>query len=209
MFSKNLPGNEVLAQMRAFVFLFMSMIVLAQALVPVFPPGSVWAAFYSAPVRQGVVGFPIVTIDESGTGSVVFPGDTFPIAGTLLPDPGPGGLPSALTYSLLGPPDLVAGDLYLLGASGAISDVIRFNPAGTGSDQYPASVVYYSAAPGLCPADVGFPTSAYTNTATLAEAPGCSPTLYTPGATQPGYVPGFTASYVLLPCQAECPIGTE
>src|SRR4029078_657674 len=90
---------------------------------------------------------PLITLDENGHGTLLFPGGApIPTIGVLAPDPGPGGLAAALTYNLLGPPGLVAGDLVLLDSgSNAVSDVIRFNPAGTGQNPgYPASVVFYS-----------------------------------------------------------------
>jgi len=120
-------------------------------------------------------------------------------------DPGPGGLPNALTYNLLGPPALVAGDLILLeNPAGGLSDIIRFNPAGTGGNPaYPASVVFYSdievgEAPVL--ADIGFPTAMYTNTVTLLEmgVEGNNGIVYTPTANQPGFVPGFAVTYNII-----------
>src|SRR5690242_11119656 len=92
-----------------------------------------WLAMGGMAYAQG--NFPLITVDEKGNGSLLFPGGgPIPTIGVLAPDPGPGGLPAALTYDLLGPPGLVAGDLILLepGAGvGTISDIIRFNPAGT------------------------------------------------------------------------------
>src|SRR6516165_8324985 len=80
---------------------------------------------------------PLITVDERGSGSLLFPGaPPIPTHGVLAVDPGPGGLAAALTYNLLGPPGLVAGDVFLLEGT-VVSDVIRFNPAGTGSAGYP------------------------------------------------------------------------
>src|SRR5579859_6955690 len=93
---------------------------------------------------------PLITIDENGNGSIDFTkvGGIFSnMPGVLQADPGPGGLPSVMTYNLLGPPSLVAGDVFLTdGHFGNITeDVIRFNPAGTGGNaNYPASVLFYS-----------------------------------------------------------------
>ena len=74
---------------------------------------------------------PIIFLPENGVGTIQFPGAAaLPLPGVLAPDPGPGGRTSALTYNLLGPPSLVPGDLLLFDGD-LLSDVIRFNPAGT------------------------------------------------------------------------------
>src|SRR5690348_13331829 len=87
---------------------------------------------------------PLITVDENGNGTLLFPGGVpIPTHGVLAADPGPGGLSSVLTYNLLGPPSLVAGDV-LLTDGGGLQDVIRFNPAGTGNPAYPASLLFYS-----------------------------------------------------------------
>ena len=119
------------------------------------------------------------------------------LAGYLAPDPGPGGLSSALTYDLLNPPGLTAGDLLLTDPTTLLSDLIRFNPAestqsGTGA------LVFYSILGGSELADTGFPTSLYTNTFTLAENQ-LGPTTYTPLLGQPGYVAGAAGlvTYIL------------
>ena len=146
---------------------------------------------------------PLISVDEHGNGNLLFPGGS-PIftQGTLQPDPGPGGLGSALTYSLLGPPSLVAGDVLvqeLISADLVLSEIIRVNPAATGSPGYPASLVFYSdTGDGVdALADTGFPTALYTNTATALEVgpEGANGFVYTPTANQPGFVPGFAVSY--------------
>jgi hypothetical protein len=144
---------------------------------------------------------PLITLDETGNGTLVFPASpAIPVPGVLVADPGPGGLLSALSYNLLGPPSLIAGDLILLEPGGLnVSDIIRFNPAGTGTPAYPASVVFYSdnldGADAL--ADTGFPASLYTNVVTVTEAgpEGSNGFLYTPNSDQPGFVPGFAVTY--------------
>ena len=72
-----------------------------------------------------------ITVDENGNGTFANSGGFFsPLPGVLAPDPGPGGLPIALTYDLLNPPGLVAGDLILFeprGENGVLSDIVRFN----------------------------------------------------------------------------------
>lgn len=148
---------------------------------------------------------PIVTVDEGGTGSLQFPASALiPLPGVLQADPGPSGLTLALTYNLLGPPALVAGDVFLRERGDStllpvISDVIRFNPAGTGNAA-DASLVFYSdiADGSHALADTGFPTAFHTNTKTLDET-----TLggnvgyfgYTPTPNEPGFIPGFAVTY--------------
>lgn len=137
---------------------------------------------------------PAVFLPENGVGTLQFiGGPVIPLPGVLAPDPGPGGRASALTFNLLGPPSLVPGDLLLLDGD-LLSDVIRFNPAGT-APLYPASVVFYSAleAVGGALADVGFPTAFYQNIVRMAE--GTLGAVYTPTANQPGYVAGFAVTY--------------
>lgn len=138
---------------------------------------------------------PRIVLRETGVGSIQFPGGPLgPLPGVLAPDPGPSGLASALTFNLLGPPSLVAGDLFLMEGT-FLSDVIRFNPSGTGSPTYRASAVFYSAIggpPGDL-ADTGFPSGFYSNTFTLAEGP--TGATYTPAPGQPGYVAGFSVTY--------------
>jgi hypothetical protein len=146
---------------------------------------------------------PLISIDENGFGTIQFPGGpSLNPTGVLMPDPGPGGLSSALTYDLAGPPALVSGDVLvqeLIGAELILSEIIRFNPAGTGSDAYPASLVFYSdLGDGIDSlADTGFPAGRYTNTATALEigAEGSNGFSYTPTANQPGFVPGFDVTY--------------
>jgi hypothetical protein len=134
-----------------------------------------------------------ITVDENAHGTFTNTSgfnSALPVA--MLPDPGPGGLPSALTYGLLSPPGLVAGDLILLEPPptlGQLSDIIRFNPNQNGG-----SLVFYSdkfeADPDL--ADTGFPGDLYSNTATFVEVgpEGNNGFTYTPTANQPGFVAG-------------------
>ena len=145
-------------------------------------------------------------VDESGNGILQFPGSSVRTTGVLAPDPGPGGLSSALTYNLLGPPSLVSGDLILNEVmNGLMSDTVRFNPAGTGSPAYPAILVFYSdidADSAFQLADTGFPTSLYTNTVTVTETTlpggGRYGFLYTPSSGQPGFISGFSVSYEIV-----------
>ena len=142
---------------------------------------------------------PLITLDENGHGSLLFPGGMpIPTVGVLAPDPGPGGGAAALTYNLLGPPSLVAGDLLLLDPGNSlVSDILRFNPAGTGGNPgYPASVVFYSILGQGSLADTGFPSALYTNTFSVTEVNGQF--LYTPLAGQPGFVAGFSVTYHII-----------
>ena len=120
--------------------------------------------------------------------------------GVMVADPGPTGLPSALTYNLLGPPGLVAGDLLINDLNSGIlelSEVIRFNPDGT-APGYAASFVFYSDnSDGVDSlGDTGFPLLFYAKTFTMLEVD--EQVFYTPTADQPGFVPGFSVTYNFL-----------
>lgn len=138
---------------------------------------------------------PAVHLDENGNGSLVFPEGILPSNGTLQPDPGPGGLALALTYSL-SYGAVATGDVFLfdVGNPLVLSEVIRFNPPGAGNPDS-ATVVFYSLAAGSDLADTGFPTQIYANNVALAEnANGV--TSYTPAQNQPGFLAGeFRATY--------------
>jgi hypothetical protein len=150
---------------------------------------------------------PLITVDENGNGRLDFSGcagggGIFSSTGVLKADPGPGGLASVLTYNLLGPPSLVAGDV-LLTDSGALQDVVRFNPAGTGSPGYAASLLFYSDnldgfdALGDTPSP---PLAFYTNQVIIPEigTETSNGAIYTPLPGQPGFVAGFTVTYDLI-----------
>jgi len=154
---------------------------------------------------------PTITVDEQGVGSLVTEsGVPFVLPGVLRLDPAPGGLGAALSYDLLEPPDLIAGDLIIEEGPQVISDVIRFNPAGLTAG-YRASLVFYSdnfdAADSL--ADTGFPTMFSTNVVRLSEiGPESGPNgvTYTPTANQPGFIPGFVVTYVIHSDVASTPV---
>jgi len=133
-----------------------------------------------------------ITVDENCDGTLSNTSGFFsPLSCTLSPDPGPGGLPGAETYSLLSPPGLVAGDLILNESALAIgtSDLIRFNPQQNGG-----SLVFYSDTVGGADAtaDIGFPTAISTNFVQMIETgpEGSNGFSYTPTAGQPGFVAG-------------------
>ena len=147
----------------------------------------------------------LATIDEMGNGSF-----TSPVLGNasspgfLAPDPGPGGLASALTYSLGATPLVVVGDLILQEPGGGISDVIRFNLDVT----LGPTLVFYSELGGGALADTGFPTAFHTNTVTETEtvlAGGATGFLYTPTSNQPGFIPGAAVTYNIISDAATIP----
>ena len=134
-----------------------------------------------------------ITVDENCNGSLSNTTGFFsPLECALLADPGPGGLSSVVTYNLLNPPGLVAGDLFLTDADagGAFLDVIRFNP-----DENGGSLVFYSDNAGGFDAlaDTASPPGAfYTNVLSIPEIgpEGDNGATYTPTAGQPGFVAG-------------------
>src|SRR5437016_11106851 len=70
-----------------------------------------------------------ITVDENCHGTIDGFTGVQPLPCNFQNDPGPGGLPGVMTYSLLNPPGLVAGDLLLFDpVEGLVLDVIRFNP---------------------------------------------------------------------------------
>ena len=159
-----------------------------------------------APQAAHAVPNPLITVDENGNGTIQFAGGpAIPLPGVLQPDPGPGGLSSVMTYNLLGPPSLVAGDVLLLeGVGGPFFDIVRFNPAGTGGNPaYPASLLFYSDNVPLSDslADTpGPPTSLYPNRDTIVEIGTelSNSASYTPSPGQPGFVSGFSVTYDLI-----------
>jgi hypothetical protein len=136
-----------------------------------------------------------IQVDENGNGTNFTFGVTLPHA--MAADPGPGGLPGALTY--LGLPFLgFVGDVLLLEPSTQQpSDLIRFNGNGT--------IVFYSdnaegggpVGPALAEppdlADIGLPVVFYANLVPIAEvgAEGMNGATYTPLPGQPGYDPSL------------------
>ena len=140
-------------------------------------------------------------IDENGNG--LLNGAFHP--GFLATDPGPGGLPNALTYTT--PAGLVPGDLLLHEPGGGESDLIRWNPNGT--------LVFYSDfeptdLPPLDLADIGLPTAAYPNGISAIETglfgqpyseAGPNWLVYAPLLGQPGSdpnSPGIQPTYIII-----------
>jgi uncharacterized protein (TIGR03437 family) len=122
-----------------------------------------------------------------------------PLVGVAAADPGPGGLASVLTYPLQNPPSLVFGDVQLTGPNG-VTEMIRFNAAGTGNPNYAASLLFYSS-----PTDgVGHLVTTLTPPGTLYPNVVSVPlgTVYTPGPGEPGYVTFVETHYIFnaQPC---------
>jgi hypothetical protein len=140
-----------------------------------------------------------ITADENGNGHFMNSnGFMSALPSALQPDPGPGGLALALTYSMLTPPGLTAGDVLVAEPpTGELGDVIRFNPQEVAPDGTLGAFVFYSLAGEGSLADTGFPTALYTNQATAMEINGVI--TYTPTAGQPGFVTGAAGpvTYVL------------
>jgi hypothetical protein len=138
-----------------------------------------------------------ITLDENGHGNFTNTnGFSSVLPFALQADPGPGGLAAALTYGLLNPPGLTAGDLILLepGTNGLVSDIVRFNPSETIAGTIGALVFYSDKtdAGDTDLADTGFPTALYTNDVSQTEVgpEGNNGFSYTPTSGQPGFVTG-------------------
>ncbi len=130
-----------------------------------------------------------ITVDEHGVGRFTnTAGTNIAVTGTLRNDPGPGGLNNVLTYSLLNPPGLVAGDVLLRDAGGSILDVIRFNSSNGTLVFYSDNVDGFDAL-GDTP---GPPRLLYTNRSTIPEigTEQFNFGSYTPLNGEPGFVAG-------------------
>lgn len=137
---------------------------------------------------------PTITLNETGQGMIQLPnGFVIPLAGSLAPDPGPGGLPAALSFTFR-PAEggFVVGDVLMVGMAGVVGDVIRFNPAVLVSGVLTQQVFFYSAdiGGGLL-GDTGLPLAFYANAVSIVENTSGF-TIYTPTAGQPGFNPGST-----------------
>jgi hypothetical protein len=173
-----------------------------------FASSEVVAAPYTPNIQQSAQLQPLsvtITVDENGNGSLTNTAGFFGNLGSALQnDPGPGGLNNVLTYSLLNPPGLTAGDV-LITDDGLIMDVVRFNPSETCVDGSLGCLVFYSdnidGFDALADTS-GPPFAFYTNTITVAEIGSESDNrvLYTPIAGEPGFVGGAAGSvhYVLI-----------
>lgn len=167
------------------LFVFLAGLVILLSLIT--PPAS--AQIFAVNIR----------FDENCNGTIAavgIPGSS-PLPCFFLPDPGPGGLANVMFYSLLGPPNLVAGDVLVTepGSAGLLSDLLRFDPNVLGGGIFVYSDIGTDAL-----ADIGFPTSFNINNITLPEVGPecCNGLVYTPGAGQPGEVPGFAVTYTFI-----------
>ncbi len=136
-----------------------------------------------------------VTLNENGQGTISTLLGPQPLTSGMLPDPGPGGLASALTFSPL-PADIVAGDVLVFGDFNLfiLTDLIRFNPGVVGVTS-PTAVFYSAGGPGNFQlADTGFPNGNYRNTAIGVEAPD-GIISYIPATGQPGFSPTLLMEY--------------
>jgi hypothetical protein len=140
-----------------------------------------------------------ITVDENGNGTLTnTDGFSSPLVATLMNDPGPGGLPNVLTYNLLNPPGLVAGDVFMQDPGGIFLDVVRFNSSN-------GTLVFYSDnTDGFDSlADTPSPPLAfYENTITIPEIgpEGDNLSIYTPTTGEPGFVTGASGpvTYTLI-----------
>jgi hypothetical protein len=149
------------------------------------------------PVAQQAFSVSIV-VDENGNGrATTTAGANIALPFSLQNDPGPGGLDNVLTYSLVSPPGLTAGDVLFSGEAGLAfgGDIVRFNPTERCVDGTIGCLVFYSdnipIADSLADTD-GPPLDLYPNTTTVLEMgpEGNNFAVYTPLPGQPGFVAG-------------------
>ena len=125
-----------------------------------------------------------VTVDENGNGTFVSAGGTSTtMQHAQLSDPGPGGLSSVLTYGdIFGGP--ISGDVEILDSSSAVAEVIRFNATESCPGSTTGCLLFYSLdTSGGTLADVGEPTSFFSNLVTISEG-----ATYTPTTGRPGFL---------------------
>jgi PEP-CTERM motif len=146
-----------------------------------------------------------ISVDENGNGRFTNTnGFSAVLPSALQNDPGPGGRTNILTYSLINPPGLTAGDVRITD-NGLVLDVVRFNPGERCVDGSFGCLLFYS--DNLDGFDAradtpGPPFASYPNTITVSEIgpEGNNRALYTPVAGQPGFVAGAggPVTYVLI-----------
>jgi hypothetical protein len=131
-----------------------------------------------------------ITVDEDGNGGLPF---------SFRNDPGPGGLPGVLTYSLGGSfGGMIPGDVLMTDA-GLVLDVVRFN---LDPILGPTLVFYSDNVDGFdTRADTPSPPLAlYANSIRIPEVglEGNNGAVFTPLAGQPGSVAGMAVTYNLI-----------
>jgi hypothetical protein len=146
-----------------------------------------------------------IKVDENGNGFFTNTAGVHAVLPWALQnDPGPGGLNNVLTYDLLNPPGLTAGDVFMTDADcgGCFLDVVRFNPNPNGVG---GSLVFYSDnVDGFDSlADTPSPPGAfYANTISIPEVgpEGHNGAIYTPTLGEPGFVTGAAGpvTYMLI-----------
>src|SRR6476646_8466315 len=147
-----------------------------------------FALAVSANTLRAVVSLPTFSFHENGRGKLELPplfgGGVIPLHGTLMSDPGPGGLMSALAFTAHPQrAPFPEGDVVLMDANGDVSDILRFDTANPDGAQL---IFFYSNDHGGLLADTGLPSLMHPNTVTIQENPS-GPTIYTPMAGQPGF----------------------
>ncbi len=90
-----------------------------------------------------------IVVDENGHGTINGFAGLQALPWAIMPDPGPGGLQATLTYDMLNPPGLTAGDVWMADMNdpncpGCLLDLIRFNPDAIGPGGGMGTLVFYS-----------------------------------------------------------------
>ncbi|PYL04528.1 MAG: hypothetical protein DME32_01635, partial [Verrucomicrobia bacterium] len=122
------------------------------------------------------VPIPTFSFHENGQGKLQLPppfgGGVIPLPGTLMSDPGPGGLASALAFTAH--PQAAPfpeGDVVLMDANGNVSDVLRFDLETNPGPGSPQLIFFYSNDHRGLLADTGLPSSMFSNTVIIQENP--------------------------------------
>src|SRR6476646_11385046 len=121
----------------------------------------------SANTLRAVPSLPTFSFHENGQGKLELPplfgSGVIPLHGTLMSDPGPGGLMSALAFTAH--PQAAPfpeGDVVLLDAGGHVSDILRFDLANPADGSQ--LIFFYSNDHAGLLADTGLPSSMFSNT---------------------------------------------
>jgi hypothetical protein len=164
------------------------------------------AAMSAAAQADPVPGDYAIQIDEDGSSVVTGPsGLESQLATNIMPPP----LPATfiLTYYLPIGWAPVPGDVYLQESGGALSDLIRFNPA---SDTDAATIEFYSAFDGTnfhLADNAEWPSARYINSLVIPEIGGAG--YYLPAEGEPGYVPNLRTTYTFVSDMSAAPEPTS